>query len=385
MTIDKSIFGLRFGSNEDLSPTLEELRVFLESPKKEGGREPRKKDFARYGDLIESVAIFERSRQPDEAPLTFGERMFSAVVSLSQFANPVLRRSVEQYQYLLHVLISLDFKKPAVFINAAEGEMSKLNPKKKDDAVRLDRLRGLVDDRKKSIETLKRRSNDLMKELGDIALYIRDNLVRIEKLCEASIVIIVELQISRKKENQLINDIQSDFKERLRDALHEGAITKQRLELVKRDVNSLTKELSVLLREDIYSLTGLFETIHEHTKKTTGELDTLLARIKKDGNRGFEENCKLLVQIGQTFISLISDYNFGLKAPELRNDSAHKDILMEKRNEMLEHVFELLQKERRARGERRSNNDRRDINEPKPRVPQRRLEKDRRTGKNRRT
>ena len=154
MTKDKSIFGLRFGSNEELAPTREELEVFLKSPKEEGRRELHGNDLATYRELLEAVEAFEQHQQQQyAAPLSFRDKMFYGVLGHSHFFSPVLASEVEQFKYHLHTLLTLDLKKPTAFIKSAEAEMSRLNPKKRDDAVKLARLHTMVDERKKTLET----------------------------------------------------------------------------------------------------------------------------------------------------------------------------------------------------------------------------------------
>jgi hypothetical protein len=310
--------------------------------------------------------------------------MFYGVLRHSCFFDPALKSAVEQYKYHLHELIALDFKKPTAFIKSAEEEIRRLNPKKKDDEVKLIRLRGMVDERKKTLETLKKRRAALTEELGYIARYTRDNLVKINSRCEASIVVLVDLQIARNEENRLIEDIKTRFKEDLKNLLHHGPVTRQHLEAVKKDVAMLSKEISVLLREDVYTLTRLYEAIHDHTKKIARKIDALMAEIERKKNKRFEEDGKLFAQVEQVLVSLMSDHHFELKATEIRTETAHESILFEKRKEMLDHLFELLQKERRSSNNRRAGEDRRRFNDPDYKGTKRRSGKDRRSGKSRR-
>ena len=384
MMTDKSIFGLRFRSNADLQPTQEELGDFLESMKNDGSREPHSNDLATYRELLKDVQAFENHQLQDRARQDFRGKMFYDVLSHSRFVNPVLKSAVEEYKYFLRALIELDFKKPAVFIRSAEKEIRTLNPKNQDHAVRLARLREMVDARKETLVTLKRRWAELAEELSNIALYIRDNLVKIEKLCETSIVVLVDFQIKRKEENQLIEEIKTHFKEHLKDSLHHGPITKQHLETVKNDVAILSKEISAIVREDVYALTGLYEAIHDHMKKISHEIDSLMTKIKSKKSISFEDDRELLAQVEQALVSLISDCHFELKATEYRTETAHEDILLEKRKEMLDYLFELLHKERRSRGNRRTGEDRRKSNDPNYNGPELRSGKDRRSKKNRR-
>jgi hypothetical protein len=384
MTIHKPIFGLRFGSNEELSPTREELEAFLAGPRDEGGREPYGNALVTYRVLLEAIKAYEQQHPQDLTPQGFQEKMFYGVLGHSQFFNPVLASAVEQYNYHLHALKTLDFKKPLVFIKAAEDEMSGLNPKKREDAVKLDRFRDMIDERKKTLTLLERRRAALVRELGDIALYLRDNLFMIEKRCETSIVVLVELQISRKKENQLIEDIKTHFREHLRDFLHNGPVARQYIEIVKKDVAQLSKEISSIIREDVYALTRLYEAVHDHTKKAAGGIDALMAKTERGKTKSIEDDRRLFEDVEKVLISLISEYHFELKPAIIRSETAHEDILLGKRRELLDHIFELLKKERRARLDRRSAEDRRKFTIPKSTGPERRKGKERRSGKKRR-
>ncbi len=383
MTKNKSLFGLRFGSNAELSPTREELEVFLRLPKREGGHESQGNDFVRYRDLLESIKTFEQRRQSTE-PQTFRDKMYYGVLGNSHFFSPVLLSEVEQYKYHLHSLNNLDFKKPIAFIKAAADETSMLNPKKRDDALKMARLRTMIEERKWALELLEKRREALVKELADIALYLRDNLVMIEKRCEASIVILVDLQLSRKKENQLIEDIKSHFKEQLRDSLRNGPVAVKYVETIKKDVAQLSKEISSMLREDVYALTGLYEAVHDHAKKAALKIDTLMAKGGHGKNIGIEDDRAHFTKIGEVLVSLISDHHFELKPAIIRSETVHNRILSEKRMELLDHVSQLLQKERRTRRDRRYTEDRRKFTEPDHTGPERRSGKNRRSGKKRR-
>ncbi len=382
MTIDKSIFGLRFGSSEELYPTQEELEAFLESPKV-GGREPHGNDLAKYSALLEDVAAFERPQRQD-AVRDFQRKMFYGALGHSQFFNRVLKSTVEQYKYHLHSFRTLDFKKPTAFIKSAEEEMSRFNPKRRDDAVKLSRLRGLVEEREKALELLKKRSGGLVKELSNIALYIRDNLVMIDKLCESAIGILADPHVVRNEENRLIEDIKTHFKESLKDALQQGQVTKQHLDAAKRDVSVLTREISALLAEDVHALTSLFESIRDHSKKIVRQIDTQMGEIEGKKGKSFGAHGDLFAQIEQVLVSLVSDFHFELQAAAIHTETTHKNILLEKRKEMLDHLFELLRKDRRSWSTRRSGEDRREFNDPNYKGLERRDGKDRRSGKARR-
>ena len=384
MTKNISIFELRFGSNEDLSPTREEIDVFLKSPKEEGGRELNGNDLAPYRELLAGVKTFEQHQRQYAAPQDFQKKMLYSALGHSHFFSPVLLSEVEQYKFHLHALKTLDFKKPTAFIKAAEDEMSRLNQKKKDDAVKLARLRSMVDERKKTLEILEKRRQMLIRELGHIALYLRDNLVMIERRCEASIVVLVDLQISRKKENQLIDDIKTHFKEQLRDSLRDGPVTKQYVEAIKKDVAQLSKEISSILRDDVYALTRLYEAVHDHSKKTAREIDALMAKTERGKNKNIEDDREFFTKVEKVLVSLISDYRFDMIPTTIHSKTAHENILLEKRKELLDHIFELLKKERRSMHDRRSAEDRRKFTGSKKTGPERRNEKNRRSWKRRR-
>ena len=378
MPADKSIFGLRFGSNEELQPTQEEVKAFLATRKGAGRQERHADDLAWYCKMLGRVAAFEHGRQQGEFPEDLRERMFYGVLAHSSFFNSSLKSAIEQYKYHCHALLTLDFRKPTVFIEAAEEEMSRLNPKKRNEAEKLARLRGLADERRQTLETLAKRWEERARELRHVARYIGGNLVRIEKLCEGSIVVLVDLQIARREEDRLVAEIKELFKERLRDSLYSGKATKAQLEAAKKDVAVLSGEISAFLREDIFVMTGLFESVHEHAKKAADAIGALMTQIGDTKNTGIEDEGKLFARIEQVLVSLVSECRFELKAAVMRTETAHEDVLLGKRSQMLDHLLELLEKERRARRERRSGEDRRKFSDPGFKGPERR-------GKNRRS
>ena len=333
MTTNKSIFDLRFQSHPELYPSQEELRAFIESIKKKGGQEVYGNYMATYDELLKDM-------QQD-----FRRKMFYGVLSHSRFVNPALKSVVEQYKYLLQALKTLDLKKPKVFI---------------------------------------RRWAAFAEELSSIALYIRDNLLKIVKLCEASIVILVDIQIEKKFESQLIEEIKEHFKEHIKDSLHHGPIADQYLESVKKDVGMLSKEITAILREDVYTLQNMYESIYNHSKKIVREIEALIDKFKGRKGKNFEDDWRLLEQVEQALDLLTSDYHFDFTVTEIHTETAHEDILLEKRKEMLDHIFDLLQKERRSRNNRRTGEDRRRSNDPNHKSPERRSGKDRRSKNNRR-
>jgi hypothetical protein len=165
--------------------------------------------------------------------------------------------------------------------------------------------------------------------------------------------------------------------------VHQGPVEVKYLETLKQDVDLLNRGMSVLVREDLYALAGLNEAIYDQTKRTVHELDIRLGAMEIRKNRSFEEDCELFTQVEQVLVSLISGYHFELKAKGVRSETALEKILMEKRHEMIEDVFEMLSSERRVRTDRRSDENRRRFNEPEDSSLERRQRIDR-SGKDRR-
>jgi hypothetical protein len=379
MRKDKPIFGLRYDANEKLLPTHEDLRVFLKS------RDARHGDgLGAYRALIADLQAFEQSRLHDVSPHGIRDKTYYGVLDLSCFVNHALLSAVEEYQYHLSALLALDFRKPAAFIRSAEAEMKRFNLKRQDDAAKLAKLKGMVEDRKETIVLLKKQWAIITAELNHIARYIRDNLHKVGNLCEASIVVLVDFQLQHQQEVRLMEDIKSYFKDQLRESLHQGSITKLHLEAAKKDVELLSKEISALLREDVYAISGLFEAIYNHVRGKAGELNALIGRIGEKAGSGFEEEAQLFTQLERVLVSLISDYHFELNLKAVRTETAHKAIFEEKRNEVLAYLFELLEKERRSSRDRRSAANRRKFADAGFRDPERRKKEERRKGKNRR-
>ncbi len=242
----------------------------------------------------------------------------------------------------------------------------------------------MVEDRKQAIELLQKQWAVVTTELDHIARYIRDNLLKVANLCEASIVVLVDFQLQRRQEARLIEDIKSYFKDQLRESLRQGPITKLHLEAVKKDVDMLSKEISAQVREDVYAISGLCEAIYGHVKGKAGELSALIARIEEKAGSGSEDEAPLFAQLERVLVALLSEYQFELNLNAVRTETTHKTIFQEKRREMLAHLFKLLERERRAPRDRRSTADRRKFADTNNRGWERRRNEERRTGKNRR-
>jgi hypothetical protein len=384
MPQDTRIFGLRFESNADLNPTQDELGQFLANTQKADSREPHSSDLARYHGLIESIREFTRRQSAAHEVQDIRDRMFYGVLGFSQFAHPALELAVGQFKYHLHILAALDFRKPEAFVKTAEIEMAGLDPKRKADASKLERLRGMVEERKQALGSLRKQRSELSQELRDIAQYIRDNLVRIERLCEKSIVILADLLVSQQAEQQLIGDIKEQAKASIKDTLQLGPVSRQLLEDAKKNFDVLSREITAVVREDIYAMTALYEAIHEHVRHTAGKIDGLLAKAGGGQVDRGGQDLAVFMQIEQALVTLIRDYRFELKAGVVRSQSEHEDVLRIKRHDLLDGIFALFERERRTRSDRRSGEDRRKYPTPTIRPHERRTVKDRRSGKRRR-
>lgn len=383
MPIDKTIFGHRFSSNESLRPTQAELRAFLDSPKKDGTREPQRSDLAKYAGLARSLHAFKHQQRQASAPLDCREKMLFGVLNHSQIVRPGLQSAVEHYKYYAHALRMLDFKKPMSFIASAEEEMDRLDLKTKNSAVKLARFQEMVNVRKKMLRVLNRRWLALDEEMINIARYIRSNLSKIAKLCEIAMGILMNPQSSLKIEQQLIEDVKTHFKKQLKDSLRRGAVTSKNLETAKQDVAALSKEITLQLKEDVNALLKLYDAILDHVTKIIQEIDALLENSEGKIAGNVEADRELFSRLEQIFVSLVSDYQPEGKKTAPSAAAPHQQI-GGRREELLDLLFELLQKERRSQKDRRANKDRRrftDRNYPKP---DRRRGSDRRSGEERR-
>ncbi len=378
MTLDKTIFGLRFGSSEDIAPTRGDLDAFLGSRKDERSPALHKDDLAAYQEMLERITGYEGRQLHAIGRQDFRELIFYGAVRHSCFFSASLKLAIEQYKYHVHAYSLIDLRKPTAFIQSAEAEMANLNPHRKEDAVRLARLQEMADERKENLSALRRNRDLISEELTGILRYITDNLEKIKILSDASIAVLAEIQASGTETNLLVADIKNHFKEQLKDELRNGPITKEHLEAVKQEVDALTKEIKTLVDEDLASLTRLYTAIYSHASKFADELAALLGIMTAVPEKNIEEEKNLFLRAEQLLVSLISDYQFPVKAAVIPPDAPYSDMLAEKRKEMIARVFELLHKDRRSRHERRTGSDRRILDDPELKVPNRRNGKDRR-------
>jgi hypothetical protein len=336
MVNDTAIFNLRFGSNAGLHPSDEELRGFMES-RKEGAKTLHRDDLTSYWDLLNALAQYKIN-----GSASMGDKMLFLILGQSHFARPALKAVVEEFKYHVHGLGSLDFKKPAAFIKSAEAEMARLSPRKTDEAARLERMNRMVQERRQIIEEQKKRWLLLTGELSNILGYVTENLRRIEKLCEQSISLLVGEQVDGKKEQALIEDIKTEFKERLRDSLHQGTITKEQLEAAKEAVSGLSARTADVIRSDIYTMTQVYERIHEHVRGVLGELAAVAAGISAGSHSDFEADLALYRRAEAILITLVTGIRLEVKTADIEIASEADRMVVEKRKAMFEHLAGLL-------------------------------------------
>ncbi len=334
---NSTIFSLRFGSNAELHPSAEELRQFLAS-KKDGAASLQGDDLAPYWELLTAVAAYRR-----DGTEGFREKMLYTVLSHSHFAMPALRSAVEEFKYHRHSLTGIDFKKPSAFIRSAEEEISRLNPKKKEDAARIERMRGMIEERRIALDKQKKRWKDLTGELENVLAYILENLSKIDSLCGHSVAVLAGEQVDRKKEQSLIEDIKTEFKERLRDLLHQGTIKPEDLEAAKEQVTDLSKRTADLIRSDIFALTRVYETIHGHVQKISSELRAVAVKMESSRQKSPGENLQLYQEAENILVALITGCRFDVQAAEIRAETENDKMLVEKRKVFFNHLVDLLQ------------------------------------------
>jgi len=348
--MDTSIFGLRFKSNEALQPSSADLLAFLASPRVSGASGRHVDDLAAFIRYWELVETYEREQKQGIGRLEFGERRLLGVLSHTGFFKPAFRIAIEEYKYHYHQLFLLDFNKPEAFIQSAEAEIGKLNPKKRDDQQKIARLQDMIEQRRKDLEALTKRRHRIAGELYHIAVYVRDNIVLVQRLCENAISRLAELQVGGEKAGQMIEDVKQQFKERVREHRELGSITPEYLESVKAEVAQLSQRLARSVLEDIYFVTRIYEGFYEHAKNGAARLDDLLGwadRVrKKDGN----DEDLLFSRIEQVLVALISEFRVDAKpAGQASAPDQHEELLLEKRRELLYHIF-LLLKDQHTKG-----------------------------------
>jgi len=384
MTIDKTIFSLPFPSSEKLQPTPEQMVAFLATAAEATGENRRGNELAMFRGLLKSIDAFAQKQLPEAEQEEIQKQLFYGSLSYSQFASPALLSAVELFQYHMHALASIDFDTPSSFILSAHKTLGKLSKKKIDDVLRMARLHEMVSERKEIIKKRKQSWDKLAAELCRIALYIKDNLAKIEKCCEASIIMLSDRGVTGQKESWLVEDIKTLFKDRLKARLHSDKVTKQDVENSLHEANLLIDEMSDVVRKDIDALTSLYEALHDHVHETIRAIETLLQELEGLKEKGPEEKGPLFIKLEHALLSLLSVHRLEQRATAIHAETEREKLFIQERKKMLDCLFDIVQSDRRSRTDRRSSGDRRKFQDPNYRGPERRSGKDRRSGKSRR-
>jgi hypothetical protein len=343
MPLDQPLFRFPSHRNEEILPTLEQLHAFLDSPKSAGRMETHRDDLKHYDHLFTAVEDFKQAGKQGGREPAFEEMLYYGVLLHARLFTPELRSAVEHFKYYRNALSEIDLKKPTAFIRAAEEEISRLKPGKREDAPKIERLRRMIDERKKELEAQKKRWPALRTELSTIALSIRDEIGSIRKLCESSIATLVDLQVGKKAESQMIEDIKGHFKDQVRDSLQHGPVTKEYLESMKATVARLSKQISLQLLEDIYIMTGLYEAVHDRAGAFAARLDPLVSQIDSRPQANLDDDKEFFARMEQELVAILSDVRIEFKSPaDVPKDTDHEKILLQKRRDMLGRLFALL-------------------------------------------
>jgi hypothetical protein len=70
----------------------------------------------------------------------------------------------------------------------------------------------------------------------------------------------------------------------------------------------------------------------------------MMREIETKKHARFDEDLELYAQVEQTLVLLTCGCRFEIKAAEIDAETEHGQILIEKRREMLDHLFDLLRK-----------------------------------------
>jgi len=384
MTTIATIFELRIGMNDAIFPSRDQLDAFLDSRKDSHGKERHRDDFAKYAQILERLAEFKGLQRKDAVRLNFHAHLFYAMLDHSHFFNRELMAAVEQYKYHLQELRTIDLKKPIAFIRAAEEDMKALRSDRKADAVKLAKLQDLVEGRKEVLASLKRQWHTLVRENIHIALYIRDSLIKISRLCQTALALLAEKQGMRSVQLQLVADITEHFREQLKISHREGPVSKQHLEAMRQDADTIIKETTTLLLDSVSVLAKLYRTLEEHTRAFASKINDLVGNLNEDKSRNIELDRLLFTQIEQVLVPLLSQYHFELTKTEMLTKTGHKNFFLATRLNVLDYVFNMLNQDRRSRSDRRSGMERRKQKVSGNERAEARSGKDRRIAKKRR-
>jgi len=338
------IFDLRHQVNDDIQPTHEEMLQFLDSMKDEHGKRRHRDDFTYYLRDLKSVEEFEAPVRHGIGGYSIDEQKLLGVLRHSRFFNHYLKVSIEQYKYHFNKLRMLDFKKPQAFVRAVQEEINGLNPRKRSNRTKIASLQARIDKRNEDIEALEKMRYDLTTELKNIAFYIRDNLVSMQKLSESAIAALFDTQLAQTMANDVIEDVKKEFKDELREQMLLGPVSLQDAEKKKEDFLKHSKELSQLALQERHSLRNLYEQVRDHAKKFAIKLDAPVRQIEAKRGERFTEELEVLGMIEEDLISLISDYRFEVKKTRsVINKDEHVTLIADKQKEIMNRLLDSLQ------------------------------------------
>ncbi len=360
-------------------PTPNNIPTFLKSPDEESSYVPGSDDLETFRQLLQEAETFQIPSDRDSATHDFQQQIFYHVLGHTKFINRELLSIVEQYKQNLHILTSLDFVSPMTSLRSAEREIDNMSASGIKHAARIAHLQEMVTTQKQRLSELKKHWLSLTAEFRRLTLIIRDKLSKMEQTCVTSIAILSDCEIARKREWQRIEDIKKNYKTQLKYNMYGRRVTWRDLENAKAEFDLLSREISILGREEITSLAELYASIRGRIRITRNEIDALLVEIETRKNESVKENKDLFKRLGRVLVSFLSDRRFGLKAPEHRDIMADESILEAARKELFDYLFAVVQKERRSLHDRRSFADRRNVTTLQYKGKERRNRKDRRT------
>jgi hypothetical protein len=379
-----NIFIPRVSPRQVLQPTSEDLRDFLEQRKKKGFLVALVNGIRNIRELLIDSDAFEQRRKLEPGLQDLRERMVFGVLRHSRFINEELLTTVSQFEYQLHLLLECDFDSPTEFIASAEKTMKKLKRGKIDDMVRMERLTEMIEERRSILTVLDARWAELTGELLHIVDHVRENFLQIETLCRKSIVVLVEIGLEKKKENELIKEIREQFLKEFKNTTGVRQLTDSDLKKAEEICNRLEKKLSEMIRDDLYALAGLYETVHDRAKAIVAELDDLLGELVrlKAGER--QAALRLYQKIGNVLVSLVVEFPAGLRPGKVGLGGTRNADLMKKRRDMVDYLLDQAGLERRERSERRARQERRKTKDANYQGTERRASAERRTRAGRR-
>jgi hypothetical protein len=382
MTKDKNIFGPRSSAIPKLRPTLQQVTDFLDDTPKQAGGARHATDVIRYLKLLHRIEKYEIRKQAACDGQDARERMLLEALSRSGYMNEALLLAVGEYKYHLHTLAALDFARPEEFIRTAEAKRRKLSKTRIIDVERMIRLDERVAERKKILKGLGERWKGRAEELRGIARYVKDNLARVELMCRRCIGVIVEHEMGRSVERQLIEDIKGRFREQLKSELGRRKVTRTEAEKAREEADAIAAGLKRTITVDLFRMAGTFEAIHDHVNRIGGELAVPLDELLAGTLAMNQGTFALFRRIERALVALVADYPAQLDPEMARAGAAAPALVEEQRQIMLDRLFADLQRERRARKDRRELKDRRKAQDPNYSGPERRSGRNRRKRRN---